>query len=993
MRALEELLQRWRKNPDASQTLALCSHLGGTTQENLIREVGTAAETWHRQDLGVMLAVGRMYLESGLFAEAQAALVAAGKVDPNAAPPYRFLGEVLLRRGDAARAEKVLARAIALGKDDSETRLWHERASLYLGLQKRVGPEAVADEVNRTIARSNSIPAPAMPVSVDDEQEVSTTRGADALEQALRARGLSSRPPAAEAAVQPKRPQVKVGASPIAGNPAGGMRTGTLLGLPRPPSQPPPAPARNSNLPPVPKPPDALGRPSSRPPQARVAAPTPAVPRAAPVPRFAAAAVEEPEEIEPEADSELPTSPMAAPSDFAASFARPPLPQSAPSALDQAPAAPSPFVGSPSGVAAQAPASPFVAAVAADSSLPAAEAILEQLARAGVYDPQETAYQPWEAPKARRPRGLRLLIALLVIVVLGGVGAHQYQSMVRQRELAEARKLEGEVKTLLDEGTPQSLEASVSKLGRVFELDSTSKRAAVLWLHNRALAALVLDQEPRGIEGAMQRLDTLGAQPADLAVGRLGSALIEGDLGRAASAMTKLDPVAGDDAMYQLLAGVVLDRAGEANALKRYRIAIELEPELRLAHVLAAQLALLQGGETAKPVLDAALAKLGDSPAAKALRALAWATGPREGPLPADATVSDEEASALPRLLRAVPVATQALTLLASGKRSEAIEQLQRAIGAAGSPQVSSWLGFLALELGDVNLAREAALRAMRFSAVYSGARILAARVAVANARLDEAVKAIEGLDPGDPEVAVVHAAVAYEALDLVTLEDMGAKLKASERSSFAALIATPPVVLGRKYPKIEELTAWANPAVVHGPLIALDALLDKGDLDAAQQIVQALGEEVSAAALLRKARLLRYQGKASDAVTTIDLALKQGALTQRALIEAVYDLLEADNSESASDLVTRYAAVLGGSAEWLKVLIDVGSNPRRAKTLAATLQPPSNAAPVLLRVLGARTLAAAGDRRAKAEVATLLRTLGNNPDVVLAAKTVGLRR
>ncbi|HEX2879239.1 MAG TPA: hypothetical protein VHO25_06860, partial [Polyangiaceae bacterium] len=181
MRALEEMLARWRKNPDAQLTLALCSTIGSSKREELVREVGVAAETWHRTDLPVMIAVGRMYLESGLLAEAQSALVNAGKVDPNAAEPYRYLGEVLLRRGDAARSEKVLARAIQLGRSDDDTKLWHERASVYLGLQKRVGPQAVADELSRTVPMVNSIPPPTLGANGTDDLEASTVRGAQAL--------------------------------------------------------------------------------------------------------------------------------------------------------------------------------------------------------------------------------------------------------------------------------------------------------------------------------------------------------------------------------------------------------------------------------------------------------------------------------------------------------------------------------------------------------------------------------------------------------------------------------------------------------------------------------------------------------------------------------------------------------------------------------------------------------------------------------------------
>ncbi|HEY6077487.1 MAG TPA: hypothetical protein VIW29_01710, partial [Polyangiaceae bacterium] len=160
MRALEELLNSWRSNPDADATIAVCSFLGGSKQDELIREVGASAETWHSGDPAVMLAVGRMYLDANMLQEAQTSLVAAGKADARDPRAFRFLGEVLLRRGDALRADKVLTRALQLGASSDDVELWHERAVLYSALQKRVGAEAVAAEVARSMPRQASVPPP-----------------------------------------------------------------------------------------------------------------------------------------------------------------------------------------------------------------------------------------------------------------------------------------------------------------------------------------------------------------------------------------------------------------------------------------------------------------------------------------------------------------------------------------------------------------------------------------------------------------------------------------------------------------------------------------------------------------------------------------------------------------------------------------------------------------------------------------------------------------
>src|SRR5215468_6527546 len=169
MSALDELLARWRENPDSGTTLALCAFLGSSRREDLIREVGSTSEAWHKEDGQVMLAVGRMYLDAGLLQEAQAALVVAGKQPANGASPFRYLGEVLLRRGDATRAEKVLARALQMGAVETDTRMWHDRSTVYVALQARMGMRAVADEIGRTLPKRNSIPPPTLSLNDVDE--------------------------------------------------------------------------------------------------------------------------------------------------------------------------------------------------------------------------------------------------------------------------------------------------------------------------------------------------------------------------------------------------------------------------------------------------------------------------------------------------------------------------------------------------------------------------------------------------------------------------------------------------------------------------------------------------------------------------------------------------------------------------------------------------------------------------------------------------------
>ena len=153
-------MDRWREVQDAPSTLALCAYLGAHPDLELMAEVARAVEQHHSASVEVMLALGRMFLDAGQLAGAQRSLVLASRAAPSDPRPYRYLGEALLRRGDAIRAEGVLARAVRLGAAHSETQLWYERAVVYVALQKRDGSAAVATEVLRLLPEPPSISAP-----------------------------------------------------------------------------------------------------------------------------------------------------------------------------------------------------------------------------------------------------------------------------------------------------------------------------------------------------------------------------------------------------------------------------------------------------------------------------------------------------------------------------------------------------------------------------------------------------------------------------------------------------------------------------------------------------------------------------------------------------------------------------------------------------------------------------------------------------------------
>ena len=183
MGALDELLAKWRDNPDSGTTLALCrSHSGNvparrTHPRSRVDRRGSGTRTEHGQ--GCWLSAG-CTLDAGLLQEGQAA--SGRRAGQTRLSETRALApvprEVLLRMRYAARAEKVLARALQIGVAAADTRMWHDRAVVYArGFQTRVGMRAVADEIDRTVPKRTSIPPPEM-MSLEEEQRPAPQRTA-----------------------------------------------------------------------------------------------------------------------------------------------------------------------------------------------------------------------------------------------------------------------------------------------------------------------------------------------------------------------------------------------------------------------------------------------------------------------------------------------------------------------------------------------------------------------------------------------------------------------------------------------------------------------------------------------------------------------------------------------------------------------------------------------------------------------------------------------
>ena len=979
MGALDELLGRWRENPDSGTTLALCTYLGTSRREDLVREVGSTAEAWHKDDASVMLAVGRMYLDASLLQEAQGALVAAGKLDQTSSVPYRYLGEVLLRRGDAARAEKVLARALQMGAVEPDTRMWHDRATVYVALQSRMGMRAVADEIARTLPKRHSIPPPTLTV---EEAEALSFRDRRTTAARPAPKLVPSVPPPPKLISTPAPRLVSTPAPPLPSfrsdvtsdhdAPTGRFNAGASRARSRDP-QPIHAASTSSSssraavaeafAPPIARErfPAPLPVPSPVPsPPPRLPSPPPPLP--APLPRSAPVFV-------PDA-SRPATSPRSAPP--AAPSARS-IPRAEPRAVP--PAARAALPGQD------------------DSPTPAAETVLDHLARVGVFERGGGAPPAWSASEPVKQRGKWLFVAATVLAFGGGVATFRYVHGIRAARMDTARRIEAEVGKLLETAKVDDLAKTDAKLSEVFDLDSRSQTAAILWLRNRVLSALMLPGEPRGIESALARCKTLDIDESKTAFGKLASFLAEGDLAGAAAIMPKWDERAKADPFYHLAAAAMLERAGDVRAVGQYQQAFDLDPELLVARVFHAELVTLELGiGPGKPLVADVTARLGDGPVARALRGLVWAVDPDAGDLPDDAKVDEGDRAKLPTQLLAIPYVVDARGAARADRAADALAALEKALRVTATPAMATGIGQLAIDLGDEALGRQATLRALSYSALYPRARSLAARVALLGAHIDEAKHAIQELDAKSPEVAVVRAAAAYESMDLSELESAVEAMGPTNAVS-RALSQGPAILLGRRYPDPKTIEQMAIPSVPWGDLVAVDAALDTGKLDLAQKIAARWGARASVPTYaLRLARLLRYQGKPDDAAKASSDAMVPGGVTPRVLVERFDSLLAAKDVQGARDLLSQYPIVLGPMTDLLKVSLDAADNKlARAKVAVARLDPPPEGSPVLFDLIAARAFVAAGDARGKPLVMRLLREAPRNPDVVEQARAVGL--
>jgi len=942
---IDELVQRWKQNPSPPATIALCDALRANPRGALVQQVGEFATQRHATDVAVLMSVARMYMEAHRFADAQAVLVAAGKQAPRDGGIYRFLGEVLLRRGDADRAEKVLERALQLGARDPDAQLWLERARVFRPMQAKAGTRAVAAEVAHATAQPIRPPL--------DSMSDSTT--------AVHVR------PIGESATNEAR-------SPA---PAAGDKPRIEIASPTLARQP---------IVPVEKKHRFSKEAETAPLSFETPGPLAVSPMRAPSPSASG-------EIDLPTEAPSPR-PAASPG-----LGVQPVPTAPP--IPKRPGVPFQAAASNGG----APSVPFRAPDGAPM-VPHPRDVLDALSLAGIFEPptdRAPALAAWDrAAKGPKRKGMPTLVAGMVLFLAGSAGVYFFYRDKRAKDHVQAEALLTTVEQQLHAGKPSALPDAEKELAQAFTLQSRSPRAALDWARERAMVGLLKGGADVAFEDAMARAKEVGVREEQYAFAHVASFLFQGDTAGAAAALPRWEGPAGNDPWFQLVAGATLERAGDARARDRYAKAAQLDPQLVVARIAQARATAIDGDvQEAMREAKALREAMPDRAEPIALVALAWGRDPRRDDVPPPPEV-DQVASReaeLPAGLRFVPHAVAALRALDKHDADTARAEVQKGLAVADSPGAAVWLGTIALPLGDEALARKAALAALQLSAVYEPARALAARVALLGGRLDEALKATEDLDATSPDVAVVRAAVAYERVDADGVVRALEALPPDARKLpfLAALDLAPDALAGRLQLDARRLATMASDDAPWSDLLAMDAALDDGNLASADKIAAAWGKEAESNPLraLRLARLARYEGRLDAADALSKTALDDGTVTPRVLWERAYVLVARGRAGEVGPLLARYPLVLGPLANWLSAYAAASAgNVEAAKGKLSSADPPPETAPLEARVVAAVAFGAMKDRRHGGDYVRGVLAAGDlHPDLVAAAVALGFRK
>ena len=923
MANLDARLLRFRNDPGSEPPVGLAAALLDEGRDREAAEVSEAGLRRQPTDAELGLLLGRSLIGIGEMLLAQKAFLQSARSAPKDPRPLRWLGEVLLRRGDPGRAKKVLAKARALGGgDDDAIRKLLERATRF----ERIADEADTGEVEAApsppatppAAPPRSAPAPMAP----PKPAAAPPRSAPA-------------PMAPPVAAPPSKP------APAA---------------PRPSAQSRPTPvAPPSSMPPAARPTfaddedEATVVASDLSAQLAAAQRLDAGPASAPV-----VDEDQPTTMMDRASLDLPDDRPAAPDPFAddvptklAPAAVPPGPLGGP---------PSPLAPSPLAPSSLAPSSLAPSPAAADSDdvplpwdqgeleaqepvadLSAGEragqpedvdAVLGMLRERNLFEEAEGPPQAWASAKeARAPKtrtlGFHIATWVIGLAVIAGawfgyqywIGAQEKEAAtLAERAIADARR-----------GDHENLVDAERNLRRARELHplAPSGPDTLLFVHGqRAL-------EDGSFQAGYLRPSLDLARRVELESPRITAteavlAYAEGDAEEGAEALEAAREAAGDDAESLYLIGRLEQRLGDERAAEHLAAAIEQAPDLAAAHLALAEDAFENGrSEEAAEHLGAVLERYEDH-----LRALLWTqylAADDEEPDAVLARVNDLEA----RLEKGAPTdvvlyhLTRARLLRRKGELEPAEAAVEEAARAgATEPRLQALVASAAFALGELPRAQQAATAAVSAAPAIPEYRKLLAEIMVARRDGVGALRVLAPLSSEDPDVLRASARAALlvgsEESLAATTEALNAHLEGQEEPSveMQALLLRARAKTGSSRGMLREAQRLVReaPGDPDAGLALAEVALAEG---AVREALEAL-EAVTAAAprdpdghyLLGRARRMANQADEAEDAFRKALELQPGFADAR--IDLGYLLLDRGDHAEAEELYAELGRTSG---------------------------------------------------------------------------------
>lgn len=533
------------------------------------------------------------------------------------------------------------------------------------------------------------------------------------------------------------------------------------------------------------------------------------------------------------------------------------------------------------------------------------------------------------AKGGRRSRGVPLIVyALLALLVVGGavfVG-FRIRSMRLERQVSSAVQ---EAQRWATRDTYTAYQRAMVDYDRVLRAKDSSEVRAL----RARLAARMAYELGFGVESADKLVGALDSGGGNAWAARGFLALAKGDLAAASQAADKLAEADKGHADLPYLRGVLALRAGDADgAIASFQAATE--KVARPSAFIGLARAHWQKGafDQALAALERAKAEVPDHPHATIWQARTLARAGRlaqEGEPEAalDAILAEGSdgkgaGSTAAANLAAWAALARAEVRLARGDVSGAREGLRGAVAQTVPDDVAFFEGVaeLAVEQGDVDLARQYLEKVLAAQPDSARSKVLAARVHFAAGDVASASEALEQLGDltGRTGELILRGRV---RLALGELDGAAADLDAAlaaDPDHTAAILARARIDLALGEPHAAEqrmAPLVADPAAASGAALAVyaAALRESGKLDQAREILTAaanrLGDGQGTEILLERARLERATGELDKAAELYEEASASAPGEVVAAVEQATLLLDRGKASEAREAMAKLVA------------------------------------------------------------------------------------